>query len=281
MAKIAEKCRIPYFVQQSDETEPPDLAALSETLMGDPSITHVAVVHCETTTGMLNPVQDIGKIVKSADCVYIVDAMSSFGGITMDLADIQADYMISSANKCIQGVPGFGFIIVKKNILTQCAGFARTLSLDIYDQWETMEQHSGKWRFTSPTHTVRAFAQALAELKAEGGISARHSRYMKNHAILVAGMRSLGFETLLPDDLQSPIITAFHSPTDPAYEFAEFYRKLKEQQFVIYPGKVTDVDTFRIGNIGDIHPPDMNRLIKAVQASMYWTPKRELSGKNN
>jgi 2-aminoethylphosphonate-pyruvate transaminase len=270
MAQIANRCRIPHCVQASSEIEPPDPVLLSRTLETDPAITHVAVVHCETTTGMLNPIQEIGRIVKAAGCVYIVDAMSSFGGITMDLADIRADFMVSSANKCIQGVPGFGFVVAKRQSLERCVGQARTLSLDLYDQWKTMEESAGKWRFTSPTHTVRAFAQALLELEAEGGAEARQARYQTNHAILVDGMHALGFETLLPAHLQSPIITAFHSPEDRGYIFDGFYQRLKQKGFVIYPGKVTDLNTFRIGNIGDIHPPDMHRLVDAVQASMFW-----------
>jgi len=230
----------------------------------------VAVVHCETTTGMLNPVETIGRIVKSHNRVFIVDAMSSFGGIPLDMATLKADFLISSANKCIQGVPGFGVVIARRAAIEKTKGWARSLSLDLYDQWHEMEEKGGKWRYTSPTHVVRAFAQAMVELEAEGGVAARYRRYQENHRVLVDGMRGLGFDCLLPDALQSPIITSFLSPTQPAYEFMRFYAALKSRGFVIYPGKVTAINTFRIGNIGDVHPADMRRLIAAVRGCMVW-----------
>jgi 2-aminoethylphosphonate-pyruvate transaminase len=270
MTKIAHCAGVSVSVYACAETEAPDIDHLLDLLKADPQITHVGVVHCETTTGMLNPISDIGDMVKSFDKVYIVDAMSSFGGICMDMLGIQADYLISSANKCIQGVPGFSFVVARRSELEKIKGQARSLSLDLFDQWETMEKHPGKWRFTSPTHAVLAFAQALAELKAEGGIDARYRRYYRNNRLLIGGMRKLGFESLLPDVRQSPIITAFHSPRDPAYTFSTFYGLLKEKGFVIYPGKVTEIDTFRIGNIGDVYPADIARLLDAVKSSMYW-----------
>ena len=259
-----------YVVQDASEIGQVDQDLLRDTLRNDPAITHVVVVHCETTTGMLNPVEEIGAIVKEAGRVFIVDAMSSFGGIPMDMEDIQADFLISSANKCIQGVPGFGFILAAKNLMHKLGSNSRSLSLDMYRQWRSMEEHNGKWRFTSPTHTVRAFAQALKELHEEGGPVARYERYRQNHKTLVKGMRLLGFETLLPDSLQSPIITSFHNPDHPDFEFDKFYQILKEQGFVIYPGKVTNAETFRIGNIGHVFPEDIGRLVQAVSRAMYW-----------
>jgi 2-aminoethylphosphonate-pyruvate transaminase len=270
IALIAERAGIPVLVHDSGETDPPDLERLGRTLTAEKDITHVAVVHCETTTGMLNPIQDIGDIVSAHKRRYIVDAMSSFGGIPIAMHEIGADFLISSANKCIQGVPGFGFVIADRAILAECQGNAGSLSLDLYDQWETMENHGGKWRFTSPTHVVRAFAQALEELAEEGGVAARYKRYVRNHKRLIQGMTALGFIPLLADKWQSPIITSFLSPTHHDYDFKEFYHRLKKQGFVIYPGKVTDRDTFRIGNIGDVFPADMEALLKAVKKSMYW-----------
>lgn len=270
IGKIAKQAKIDVNIQDSGELSPPDLSLLAKTLSNDPQITHVAVVHCETTTGMLNPIKDIGRLVKAAGKTYLVDAMSSFGGIPIDMDEIGADFLISSANKCIQGVPGFGFIIARREAMESCAGQARSLSLDLFDQWNTMENQRGKWRFTSPTHTVRAFKQALIELEDEGGVSVRSKRYNKNHSILVQGMTRLGFSCLLADRDQSPIITAFNSPTHPDYSFARFYKELKGKGFVIYPGKVTDHDTFRIGNIGDINPGNMEHLIEAIADSMYW-----------
>ena len=270
IALIAERIGIDVIVHDSGDTSVPDRVQLEQALSVDEAISHVAVVHCETTTGMLNPVETIGRIVKAHHKVFIVDAMSSFGGIPLDAHEIGADYLISSANKCIQGVPGFGFVIARRVELAKTRGQARSLSLDLFDQWETMEKDAGKWRFTSPTHTVRAFAQALQELETEGGIARRHERYCENHRVLVQGMQALGFKTLLPAENQSPIITAFHSPSHKDWAFNRFYRRLKQNGFVIYPGKVTEADTFRIGNIGDIQPADISRLLQAVAGAMYW-----------
>lgn len=270
MAQIARRQRIACAIIDSGELSPPHLERLDAALAADPGITHVAVVHCETTTGMLNPVAEIGRIVKSHDRLFMVDAMSSFGGIPMDMAALGADYLVSSANKCIQGVPGFGFVIARRQVLAQTEGRARSLSLDLFDQWKTMEEKGGKWRFTSPTHTVRAFAQALLELEAEGGVGARYLRYVENHRRLVEGMKQLGFLPLLASEHRSPIITAFFSPDAPDYRFDRFYANLKRRGFVIYPGKVTELDTFRIGTIGDVQPTDIDRLLAAISETIDW-----------
>ncbi len=270
MVEIAHRLRISVVTHDSGELHPPDLDRLERTLAAEPGITHVAIVHCETTTGMLNPVEAVGRIVQSFGRTYLVDAMSSLGGIPFDIADLGADFVISSANKCIQGVPGFGFVIARRQALERTKGRARSVSLDLYEQWREMEMKGGKWRFTSPTHVVRAFAQAMKELEEEGGVAARYARYRRNHRILVDGMRALGFSCLLPDENQSPIITSFLSPTHPGYRFERFYADLKARGFVVYPGKVTSLDTFRIGNIGHVCPDDMRRLIEAVRNSMFW-----------
>ena len=267
---MAERLKIKVVANDSGDRHPPELGELRKALESDRAITHVAVVHCETTTGILNPIETIAETVKNHDKVFIVDAMSSFGGIPMDMEQLQIDFLISSANKCIQGVPGFGFVIARRNELEQCQGRARSLSLDLYGQWKEMEENKGKWRYTSPTHIVRAFAQALRELDEEGGIKTRHARYCENHRRLVEGMKSLGFKCLLADELQSPIITSFLYPDNKAFTFQRFYHELKSRGFVIYPGKVTTGDTFRIGNIGDIDPDDIDALINAVEKSMYW-----------
>ncbi|NDY56218.1 2-aminoethylphosphonate--pyruvate transaminase [Desulfovibrio sulfodismutans] len=271
IAKIGRMLRIPVIEEDFGETSPVDPSRVAELLGAHPEVTHVAVVHCETTTGMLNPVAEIGAVAKAAGKIYIVDAMSSFGGIPMDMAAIGADALISSANKCIQGVPGFGFVLARRAVMEACAGQARSLSLDLYDQWQAMERGGGKWRFTSPTHVVRAFAQAMDELAAEGGVAARFARYRANQAALADGMAALGFSTLLPRSLQSPIITSFLNPAHPDYAFKPFYERLKAKGFVIYPGKVTSADTFRIGNIGEVYPADIERLLAAVRQSMYWS----------
>jgi 2-aminoethylphosphonate-pyruvate transaminase len=268
---IARTLRIPMHILDFGETGFPDLELVESVLRFQSDLTHVAVVHCETTTGMLNPVSEIGRLTRFYGKTYIVDAMSSFGGIPLDVADIGADYLISSANKCIQGVPGFGFIIAHRRDLEECAGRARSLSLDLFHQWKEMETRGGKWRFTSPTHVVRAFAQALDELDEEGGVPARYARYCANHQVLVRGMKELGFQCLLPGEYQSPIITAFVQPEAPGFAFKPFYTRLKQRGFVIYPGKVTGADTFRIGNIGHVFPRDMERLVLAVRESLDWT----------
>ncbi len=263
IVKIAMANRINVIAQDSGELMPPDLDQLRMNLKAEGSITHVAVVHCETTTGMLNPIREIGKVVKEFGKTFIVDAMSSFGGIPIDMQEIEANVLISSANKCIQGVPGFGFILADLETMQTAQGRARSLSLNLYDQWDAMEKGRGKWRFTSPTHVVRAFAQALTELKKEG-LEHRAERYRTNHRVLVDGMRNLGFETLLPDYLQSPFITSFLSPDKVGYSFPVFYEAVKRQGFVLYPGKVTQAETFRIGNIGDVYPEDMERLVQVI-----------------
>lgn len=267
MGVIAEYYNMNCHVMKFEEIEPISPEKIDGYLAEHPEVTHVSVVHCETTTGVLNPLREIATVVKRHGKVLIVDAMSSFGGVPIDMAELDIDFMISSANKCIQGVPGFGFVIARRSLLEQCKGIARSLSLDLYDQWETMEKGHGKWRFTSPTHVVRAFMQALNELKEEGGVAARHARYSENHRVLVEGMRALGYQTLLPDEQQSPIITSFYYPTA-GFSFKEFYLKLKAQGFVIYPGKISQADTFRIGNIGDVHPNDFAKLIEVIKETM-------------
>lgn len=270
MAEMATLMGIAHQVYDCGELARPDLAELAAYLQADPTISHLAMVHCETTTGMLNPIREVGELARRHAKIYLVDAMSSFGGIPLDMAELGIDFLISSANKCIQGVPGFAFVIAQRERLAACAGRSRSLSLDLYAQWRCMEDHGGKWRFTSPTHTVLAFAQALRELEAEGGIEARHQRYHTNQRRLVAGMRRLGFQPLLDDELHSPIITAFYSPSSPHYRFADFYQRLKQQGFIIYPGKVSQSDCFRIGNIGEVYPADIDALLQAIQQAIYW-----------
>jgi 2-aminoethylphosphonate-pyruvate transaminase len=268
--KIASVLKIDNRVIDCGETHQPDPGRISDLLRNDPEITHVAMVHCETTTGMLNDVGSISEVVKEYDRIFILDAMSSFGGIPLDMHDLGIDFMISSANKCIQGVPGFGFIIARKSMLLNCKGNARSLSLDLFDQWITMEKQHGKWRFTSPTHVVRAFYQALNELDEEGGVIARFNRYSTNQKMLVEGMTDMGFSCLLPVSNHSPIITTFLNPEDEKYEFNKFYNMLKARGYVIYPGKATDANTFRIGNIGHVYPDNIKELLNAIKKSCYW-----------
>jgi 2-aminoethylphosphonate-pyruvate transaminase len=238
--------------------------AVAERLAASGGITHVAVIHCETTTGIVNPVEAIGAVVESAGAAYIVDAMSSFGAIPLNLAEARIDFLISSANKCIEGVPGFGFVLARRGQLFQAKGRARTLSLDLYAQWAGFEA-DGQFRFTPPTHTLLAFRQALLELEAEGGVAGRAARYRANHAALMRGAAEMGFETYLaPKDL-SHIITAFRYPEHPKFRFEEFYGRLSDAGFIIYPGKLTEEPCFRIGTIGRLFPQDIEALIEAMK----------------
>lgn len=268
IVQIARRLRIDHVVLDQPEVEPADLQRMEDVLAADPAITHVAVVHCETTTGLLNPAEAIGALVRRHGRVFILDAMSSFGGVPMTMEGTAAHYLISSANKCIQGVPGFGFVIARRDSLEKTKGWARSLSLDLFDQWHTMETDGGKWRYTSPTHVVRAFVQALDELEQEGGIQPRSRRYAQNHRTLVEGMRRLGFQTLIAPEYQSHIITAFLYPDDPAFSFRPFYEALKARRFVIYPGKVSHADTFRIGTIGHVFPGDIESLLVAIRQTL-------------
>ena len=246
------------------ETEMPDPEDVDVILRQDPDITHVAMVHCETTTGILNSIEPIAGVVQAHGKSFIVDAMSSFGGIPMDMCKTRIDYLISSSNKCVQGVPGFSFVIARRAALEACQGNAHSLCLDLYDQWKAMDA-GGKWRFTSPTHVVRAFQQALLELRQEGGVAARHDRYRENQRILSEGMLRLGFRPLLADEAQSPIITSFIYPSG-MFDFPAFYQAVKAEGFVLYPGKISQAATFRIGNIGDVHPADIMRLLHVVDS---------------
>ncbi|WP_083676591.1 2-aminoethylphosphonate--pyruvate transaminase [Paenibacillus sp. FSL H8-0548] len=262
--EIAKVLGIPHLSLEFAANLPVDPQAVERKLIEDTSITHVAMVHCETTTGILNPLEAVVDVIKRNHRIAIIDAMSSFGGIPIAVEELQIDFIISSANKCIQGVPGFSFILCKRDELMKCKGRARSLSLDLYDQWETMEKDSGKWRFTSPTHVVHAFKQALKELAEEGGVEARHARYRINQQIVVEGMTQAGFKAYLESELQSPLITTFLYPTHIPFTFEHFYSYLKLAGYVIYPGKLTDLNVFRIGNMGDVHAKDMERLIEHI-----------------
>ncbi|HTP86071.1 MAG TPA: 2-aminoethylphosphonate--pyruvate transaminase [Bryobacteraceae bacterium] len=266
IARIAERHRVRVRELSFPENQPVDVAAVRAEMERERH-THVAVVHCETTTGMVNPVETIGAAVRDAGCNYIVDAMSSLGGIPLDAPAAGIDFLVSSANKCVEGVPGFAFVIARRPALEQCRGRARTLSLDLYDQWAGLEK-DGQFRFTPPTHALLAFRQALDELAAEGGVEGRAERYRRNARALVADMRELGFETYLADEHLSWIITTFRYPRNPAFVFEQFYTYLAERGFVIYPGKLTHEDCFRIGTIGSLATTDVNGLVESIKNAL-------------
>ncbi|SMG21037.1 2-aminoethylphosphonate--pyruvate transaminase [Paraburkholderia susongensis] len=246
---------------------PPRGVEVERMLDADPSITHVVAIHCETSSGILNPLEEIAAAVAKKGRKLLIDSMSAFGAVPLDVRQIACEAFVSSANKCIEGVPGFGFVIARKSALREAKGRSHSLALDIYDQWDVMNR-TGQWRFTPPTHTVAAFIEALRLHKLEGGQPARLARYANNRDVLVAGMQALGFEPLLNARWLSPIIVTFFSPAHPSFEFARFYELMKQQGFVIYPGKLTVVDSFRIGCIGQVDEHVMRRVVEACAQSL-------------
>lgn len=267
MVLMLERAGIEHTVLRGGMDTPNDPAALERALSADKSATHVAMVHCETTTGILNPIQEIGRIVRKYRRRYVVDAMSSFGAIPIDFEACGIDYLISSANKCVEGVPGFSFIIARRSALMACEGYARSLSLDLLDQLKGFEKN-GQFRYTPPTHAILAFQQALNEFEQEGGVAARARRYQHNHEVLIKGMTQLGFRVYLRPEVQSYIITSFYYPDDSKFSFDQFYRRLSERGFIIYPGKLTAVDCFRIGSIGRIFEADIRALLAAIRETL-------------
>src|SRR5437773_3588111 len=220
---------INHVVLRTPENTPTDPEALDRALAADKTITHVAIVHCETTTGILNPLVEVGRVVKRHERAYVVDAMSSFGGMAIDFAAAGIDFLISSASKCIEGVPGFSFVICRRVALIACDNYARSLSLNLLDQLKGFEKN-GQFRYTPPTHAILAFEQALQELDQEGGVSGRAARYQANHETLVNGMKQLGFRPYLDCTVQSYIISSFCYPENAKFTFGAFYRGLSEQR---------------------------------------------------
>lgn len=246
------------------EDQPVDVARLEAALTADQGITHVAVVHCETTSGVLNPLAAVAEVVQRQGRRLLIDAMSAFGALPLDARELFFDAVVASSNKCLEGVPGLGFCIARREALEEAKGNAPSLSLDLHDQWAAMEAN-GQWRFTPPTHVILAFDKALDEFDAEGGQPGRGARYAENCRTLVAGMRSLGFRTLLPDALQAPIIVTFLTPADPRFRFQDFYDRLSARGYVIYPGKLTVADTFRIGCIGRLGRAEIEGALAAIR----------------
>jgi 2-aminoethylphosphonate-pyruvate transaminase len=262
--RILDIARRATVVHETPEDTPPDLAEVERILAQSRTITHVFAVHCETTSGILNPVERIAELCERHDKRLLIDAMSAFGAIPLDAQTTRFDAVAASSNKCIEGVPGLGFVLCRKAALSQTSGNATSLVLDLFDQHQALER-TGQYRFTPPIHVIVAFHQALEEHAAEGGVAGRGGRYRENCRILVDGMRGMGFATLLPDELQAPIIVTFHMPTDPRFDFQRFYDGLKARGYVIYPGKLTVADSFRIGCIGRLTAEHMKGALAAVR----------------
>jgi len=262
-----------YETAEDVPTTPEDVDRL---LAGDASITHVGLVHCETSTGILNPLREIAAVVQRHGRRLIVDAMSSFAAIEIDARTTPFDALIAASGKCVEGPPGMGFVLVRRGVLEHCAGNSSSLALDLYDQWEYMERTT-QWRYTPPTHVMIALDAALDQLIAEGGQPARHARYARNCSTLLTGMAELGFRSFLKPEIQAPIIVTFHAPVDPAYTFKRFYESVRDKGFVLYPGKLTKVETFRVGCIGAIGPEEMRQAVNAVRDTLAEMGIREVS----
>ena len=263
IAKICDYSGRDYLVQETPEDTPVDPAQLDAVLDGDADITHVAVVHCETTSGILNPIAEVAAIVARHGRSLLIDSMSAFGALPLDAREIPFDAVVASSNKCLEGAPGMGFCIARESALVATEGNSPSLVLDLYDQWRSM-QANRQWRFTPPTHVILAFDQALNEFDEEGGVAGRGGRYRANCDLLVSGMRKMGFKTLLPDALQAPIIVTFHMPGNSEFDFNAFYDGLKDQGYVIYPGKLTVADSFRMGCIGRLGSEQIQGALDAV-----------------
>ena len=261
MKKMCTYLNRDFIEYEVAEHEVHELVKIEE-LIDNNDLTHVFTVYCETTSGILNPIEDIAKLVESKKLSLFIDAMSAFGALPLSAKNVSFDAVAASSNKCLEGVPGVGFILVKNNVIQNAKGNSHSLSLDLYDQWQAMEKNK-QWRFTPPTHVLAAFNQAIIEHEKEGGIQGRYQRYTNNCKIICDGMRDIGFKQLLPNELQAPIIITFMQPEN--FNFNQFYDALSQKDFLIYPGKLTVADTFRIGCIGNLHEQDMHDTINAIK----------------
>jgi len=267
LARLTEMMGRRLSVFETAEDVPTTAADVARKLDADPSITHVGLIHCETSTGILNPLPEIAEAVAQRGRRLIIDAMSSFGAIAIDAAAVPFDALIAASGKCIEGPPGMGFVFARKSALEQCAGNSTSLSLDLYDQWTYMEKTT-QWRYTPPTHVVVALDAALEQYLAAGGQPARLARYAANCDMLIAGMKEMGFRPFLDARIQAPIIVTFHAPADARYAFKAFYDKVRDKGFILYPGKLTQVETFRVGCIGAIGPDEMRHAVNAVRDAL-------------
>ena len=263
LAKICEVLGRRFSTFETAEDEPTTAADVNHLLRADPSITHVALIHCETSTGILNPLPEIASVIAQHGKRLIIDAMSSFGALPIDAQTVPFDALIAASGKCLEGVPGMGFVFARKEALSNAAGNCHSLAMDLHDQHAYMAK-TGQWRFTPPTHVVAALHEALLQYNEEGGLRARHQRYANNCQALLDGMAKLGIRSFLPEAIQAPIIVTFHAPKDPRYQFKEFYERVKTKGFILYPGKLTQVETFRVGCIGHVNETEMQAAVDAV-----------------
>lgn len=264
MADICHRIGRENMVLSWPEDEPVSAARLGDALREDPAITHVAVVHVETTTGLLNPIGEIAQTVAKAGAKLLIDSMSAFGALPLDIRETPFEAVAASSNKCLEGAPGFGFVIARVDALQKARGNAPSLALDLYDQWRGFEDN-GQWRFTPPTHVVAALDAALVQHAAEGGVAGRGSRYFQNCRTLRDGMAEIGFVPYLADKDQAPIIVTFLMPSDPRFDFQSFYDALHMRGFAIYPGKLTKLDSFRVGCIGQVDGKILRNFVNAAR----------------
>jgi 2-aminoethylphosphonate-pyruvate transaminase len=268
ISQIARVHSVPLIELNYEENQLPDLQEIETLIQNNSQITHISIIHCETTTGLFNPIEDIVEITVRYNKAIIIDAMSSFGAYNIDLRKLQVSFLISSSNKCIEGIPGCSFILARRTDLEKCKNQARTLSLDLYDQWSGLKAN-GQFRFTPPVQVLLSLNEALDELEKEGGIRARANRYRENNSLLVSGVSKLGFKLYLPDEMRGYIITSFLYPGHPNFSFETFYSRLSEKGFVIYPGKLSKADCFRIGNIGQLFFIDIHMIIDAIEETLH------------
>ncbi|WP_341959090.1 2-aminoethylphosphonate--pyruvate transaminase [Pseudomonas sp. RC10] len=263
LAKICDVLGRAFCTFEAPEDQPITEADLEAMLRADSRITHIALIHCETSTGILNPLPEIADVVARHGKRLIIDAMSSFGALPVDAANIPFDALIAASGKCLEGVPGMGFVFVRKETLEAAAGRSPSLALDLHDQYAYMAK-TGQWRFTPPTHVVAALHEALLQYREDGGLPARNARYTANCQTLIKGMVERGLRPFLPPSIQAPIIVTFHAPRDARYQFKDFYERVKAKGFILYPGKLTQVDTFRVGCIGHVDAQGMQAAVDAI-----------------
>jgi 2-aminoethylphosphonate aminotransferase len=263
LVRIARTYKIPCLPIIFDWREKPDLKKLDRLLKNDTSVCCVALVHHETTTGILNPITEVGRIVKKYNCTYIVDAISSYAGIPIDIKESKADFLLSTSNKCIQGMAGLAFVVCKKSALESIKNYEkRSFYLDLYNQYDYLEK-TGQTPFTPPVQIAYALKQAIKEYFEEGG-DRRYARYTENWKTLRSGLLDLGFTLLLKEDQESHILLTVIEPEAKNFDFEKMHDYLYDLGFTIYPGKLKQ-KTFRLANMGAIYPADITAFLTALK----------------